>query len=80
VAQQFPSPSGRPSAVFSTAAAVALGAPAPFRTPGRAPRARAEPSDLDRWSRRRTLAFIVGSNLCAWIAIIAGVHEALRAL
>jgi hypothetical protein len=67
----------RTRATFATDAAIAAGAPAAVRLPRR--RLRRPPSDLDRWSRRRTLAFIVGTNLVAWMAIVEVVRLALRA-
>jgi hypothetical protein len=77
VARSMSSTFGRSAAALATDAAIAIGAPAPWRARHR--NVRRPPSDLDRWSRRRTLAFIVGTNACAWAAIIAGVRLALRA-
>lgn len=71
MARQHSSTFGGPTAVFASAAVQVLGASTPPRQP---------PSDLERWSRRRTLAFVVTTNACAWALIAVGVREALRAL
>lgn len=77
MARNMSSTFGRGGTTFATDAAIALAAPESFRLPRHRPRR--PPSDLDRWSRRRTLAFIVGSNLIAWTGIVEVVRLALRA-